>query len=462
MMDNKPILSISLLCCGRYDDTVRCLNSLDHIRKAIPCELVIVDTGCDKKTRDFIEKKADKIIEFEWCKDFAKARNVGVDACSGQWFMFIDDDEYFSNTNDLEEFFKCGEYNNCTAAMITLRNYEDAEHKEWHDVEIKRLFKLEPEVRFVGKIHEYMQGLNGKTALIHTALEHTGYIFLTKEAQIEHSKRNIPPLIESIEEDPKNMVWRIQLAQEYYALEDWDKLISVCFDGIDVVAGCDNKPYTSLGCFYTGAIYAFNMLGQYQKAADVISIALDDNRINDYTRLCLAHGGALAYFGLADYENVIAMGDFYMDLYDIYANDSVKFVNESTLVAGNNISDYERNRVLSAYIEAGVKLRQVECLLKAFPRMDFAKENVWISRDFIDAIVDALATFEYQDWFADIFEAIAIHDRFAELLIVMTEYVEFTVGPAGVARMNRVISDVIARGNLNWPRLEALHKKWNS
>ena len=35
--------------------------------------------------------------EFKWCDDFAKARNAGLEKCTGEWFMYIDDDEWFGN-----------------------------------------------------------------------------------------------------------------------------------------------------------------------------------------------------------------------------------------------------------------------------------------------------------------------------------------------------------------------------
>ena len=47
MTETKEILlSISILMSGRKE-TRQCLESLVPIMEAIPCELILVDTGCD-------------------------------------------------------------------------------------------------------------------------------------------------------------------------------------------------------------------------------------------------------------------------------------------------------------------------------------------------------------------------------------------------------------------------------
>ena len=92
MTETKEILlSISILMSGRKE-TKQCLESLVPIMEAIPCELILVDTGCDEKTREILREYTDNIITFEWCNDFAKARNAGLQRAKGKWFMFLDVD----------------------------------------------------------------------------------------------------------------------------------------------------------------------------------------------------------------------------------------------------------------------------------------------------------------------------------------------------------------------------------
>ncbi|MDY3770616.1 MAG: glycosyltransferase, partial [Lachnospiraceae bacterium] len=90
------VLSIAVLASDRRDTIGKCLGSLAAIRKAVPSELIILDTGCSPETRRVLEEYADKIADFTWCNDFSKARNVTLRMAEGEWFLYLDDDEWFS------------------------------------------------------------------------------------------------------------------------------------------------------------------------------------------------------------------------------------------------------------------------------------------------------------------------------------------------------------------------------
>ena len=104
---HKPVLSISLLCAGKKpEETRKCLDSLLTIKEKIDTEIIIVDTGCDDSMKEMISRYADRIIPFSWCDDFSKARNAGLSECSGEWFMYIDDDEWLDDTKAIASFFQ--------------------------------------------------------------------------------------------------------------------------------------------------------------------------------------------------------------------------------------------------------------------------------------------------------------------------------------------------------------------
>ena len=101
MAGKKVVLSIGLLVSNRKDTIKKCLDSLQSIREAIPCQLIITDTGCDADLRITLEQYADTINEFAWCTDFAKARNANLSQAVGEWYLYLDDDEWFVNTEEL-------------------------------------------------------------------------------------------------------------------------------------------------------------------------------------------------------------------------------------------------------------------------------------------------------------------------------------------------------------------------
>ena len=135
----KPILSIALLVSNRKDTIQKCLDSLTPIREAIPSELIILDTGCDADLRAILDQYADKIENFTWIKDFSAARNVTLQMAEGEWYMYLDDDEWFVETDDLIEFFRSGDYKNHGYASYIQRNYLDMEGSQWADARVSRI-----------------------------------------------------------------------------------------------------------------------------------------------------------------------------------------------------------------------------------------------------------------------------------------------------------------------------------
>ena len=87
---DQILLSISMLASNRKDTVRRCLNSLKPIMEQIPSELILVDTSTDPEVPPILAEYTDKIIKFQWCNDFSKARNVGLEAAKGEWFQNSD------------------------------------------------------------------------------------------------------------------------------------------------------------------------------------------------------------------------------------------------------------------------------------------------------------------------------------------------------------------------------------
>ena len=98
-------LSISLLASNRAASLERCLDSLRPLLMQVPSELIIVFTGTDEKVKEIASRYTDKVLPFTWCDNFSAARNVGLWAAKGEWFMYIDDDEWFEDVTEIRDFF---------------------------------------------------------------------------------------------------------------------------------------------------------------------------------------------------------------------------------------------------------------------------------------------------------------------------------------------------------------------
>ena len=97
----KPVLTIGMIVKNEIRCLERCLKAFEPLRKALPCELIIADTGSDDGTRKIAEKYADLVFDFPWINDFAAARNSVLDKAHGEWFLTVDADEYLDE--DCEE-----------------------------------------------------------------------------------------------------------------------------------------------------------------------------------------------------------------------------------------------------------------------------------------------------------------------------------------------------------------------
>lgn len=220
-MENEILLTITMLVSDREDTIEKCLSSLSGLMKAVSSELIVVDTAGNEKCMSVVREYTDKIVKFKWCNDFAAARNAGLRKASGQWVMFLDDDEWFEDTKELEAFFTeglCYRYN--TAAYI-VRNYLNREGSIWKDSVAMRLAKRGKTTQFVGKIHESLSPLNQPICYMKDYAHHYGYVYDTEQERIEHSWRNIQPLLARKRENPEDYHAIAQLIQEYGGTKDY-------------------------------------------------------------------------------------------------------------------------------------------------------------------------------------------------------------------------------------------------
>lgn len=220
-MNKEIILTITMLVSDREETIEKCLESLSVLRKTIPSELIIVDTAGNEKCMSIVRKYADKIVRFPWKQDFAAARNAGLKKAKGKWVMFLDDDEWFENTKELEDFFSTGLYRQYRSASYIVRNYLNSEGTQWQDSIALRLVCREKNTCFVGKIHESLSPIAHPIYYAKDYAHHYGYVYKNAQERSEHSWRNIKPLLERRRECPDDYHAAAQLVQEYMGTRDY-------------------------------------------------------------------------------------------------------------------------------------------------------------------------------------------------------------------------------------------------
>ena len=233
-------LTISILISDRMETLGRCLSSLKPLLRELDSELIAVFTGKNEETLELIQQYAAVVVPFAWCNDFAKARNAGLEHAKGEWFLYLDDDEWFDNTEELIQFFKSGEYRHYQSAFYQVRNYLDWGFKNYTDGSVARMCRRTEQTHFIFPIHEYLDPFVEPQKNFRFFVHHVGYINQTESIQQEPTKgdRNIPLLLERLRkaDGVDSFHCCMQLAQEYKNLEDYRTAIEYCERGLKLAS----------------------------------------------------------------------------------------------------------------------------------------------------------------------------------------------------------------------------------
>lgn len=226
-------LTISLLVSDRMATLGRCLSSIKPLLKELDSELIIVYTGQNPETLELARQYTPHIIPFTWVNDFAKARNAGLRAARGEWFLYLDDDEWFEDVDEILYFFKSGEYQKYQSAFYIQRNYTNWEGSSYADAYVGRMCRRLTDTRFVYPIHENIKPYPEPSKKFGTFVHHFGYAGKKNDTlQTEKSDRNLSLLLRRLENEPASAHLYAQAAQEYSGSGEFDTAIEYCRKGL--------------------------------------------------------------------------------------------------------------------------------------------------------------------------------------------------------------------------------------
>lgn len=222
------LVTISMLISNRIDTVEKCFESFRPLLEQIPSEFIAVDTVGDEKSDgsvDVARKYADKIVHFEWCDDFAAARNAGLKEARGKWLIYLDDDEWFDDVGPLIDFFSKPElYENYDRVSMMEHSYASVSQIEYGTNEFSRISVILPEAEFVDPVHEHLEGINYKNeyTIKNTFIHHVGYIGKVGDKK---SDRNRKIMDKELKKHPENLhLWIQQIAG---AGDDTDEMLKL-------------------------------------------------------------------------------------------------------------------------------------------------------------------------------------------------------------------------------------------
>lgn len=302
MEKDKIKLSISLLSSGRAGCIRRCLASLVPLREAVSTEIIVVDTDPShgEYVRNIVEEYADKVVPFAWCDDFAAARNAGVRECSGEWFLFIDDDEWLDDAAPIVDFLASDAAEDAQRVNVRQRNFLTIEEKEYIDAWATRMARMTDGFRFEGRIHEYFYPSSDDSEYIEAVFWHTGYAYANEEEKQAHLERNISLLEVSAKEQPYNLRWQYQLLMEYDSKGDFGRQREICEYSLGLLedeedAAVDNR---FRGMFAAARIRIERREKNWEETARQYERMQKESRCSDVAKAYMELDGAQAYHRL--------------------------------------------------------------------------------------------------------------------------------------------------------------------
>jgi len=207
----KPKLSIGMIVKNEAKNLRQCLTALQPILAQVESELIIADTGSTDETVSIAREFTPNVMEIEWKDDFSEARNHTVRASNGEWFMFMDADEFWKDTDELVAFFNSGEYKKYRSASYLRQNILPA-GKTISDTR-NGLVQKDKNTAFIGIIHESIP-IKPPQKFLRSYAIHTGYNHATPEQERKKKERNLSLLIRAYKNNPTSLHVISQLCHE--------------------------------------------------------------------------------------------------------------------------------------------------------------------------------------------------------------------------------------------------------
>lgn len=180
-------LSLCMLVKDEEATLPRCLSSV----QAVVDEMIVLDTGSTDHTREVAAGLGARVYSFEWCNDFAIARNEALNYAHGNWILVLDADEVLvpAIIPSLQQLLQKEEI-----LLVNLLRQEVGATQSPYSL-VSRLFRNHPQIRFSRPYHALIDDSVERllqqepgwhiVSLPEVAILHEGY---HPDAIIEHNK----------------------------------------------------------------------------------------------------------------------------------------------------------------------------------------------------------------------------------------------------------------------------------
>lgn len=347
-------LSICIITKNEKEKLKKCLEAI----KKYDCEIVVVDTGSTDGSKELASEYTASVHSFEWCDNFAKARNFAADKASHDWIFMIDTDEYIT---DFDEKSISEMINNDRAFVGRVKRnniVEDNGEERIVSEYISRVYR-KSKYEFAGRIHEQIidkdRGFDLETVKLPITLLHDGYVGQVSDKQ-KKAERNAKLLLLDLQDRPEDTYILYQLGKSYFMATDYENALKY----FDIALGYDVNPkleyvidmvetygYTLLKLkMYETAL---NLYGVYEEFGDCADFKILMGLI--FMNNMMFDRAVEEFLGATKYEDARAVG----------ANSFIAYYNAGVIkeCLGDKVAAREYYKKCGDYQKAKLRLREI-------------------------------------------------------------------------------------------------------
>lgn len=222
-------LSLCMIVRDEQATLERCLASArPHVD-----EVVIFDTGSTDATVDIAGRYADVLRAITWPGSFSEARNAAMDACTGDYILTLDADEYIEDPQAWRIIRGAVSTPDLLCAYLPVLNSLSEGVLEGDVVVQPRIVLNAPEIRWSGAIHNQIEHHilayghrrpELRKLVLNAQVIHTGYDLDAEQRRAKYERR-LPMLRAAVAEKTgrEREYYRYQLACTLHSLGEVDE-----------------------------------------------------------------------------------------------------------------------------------------------------------------------------------------------------------------------------------------------
>jgi glycosyltransferase involved in cell wall biosynthesis len=218
MMDSP---SVSVTAALIVKDEERCIaRCLESISEAVD-EIIVVDTGSTDQTIQIAQQFSKvKLYTYKWNDDYSAARNECLKYVTSDWVISVDADEYLL-AEDIQAIRQAAAiyHRSSKPVILSIGILNKVNDSGLADFTATRLFQMNKQLRYWGKVHEQIGGPDGlNTADYHRDSVRVRFMHDGYEPEIVKAKAKIETRVrmlgQIVKEEPDNPIWLMYYGRE--------------------------------------------------------------------------------------------------------------------------------------------------------------------------------------------------------------------------------------------------------